>query len=1301
MASLLGWLGRTAKGIERQVNPFDNGATYKQQTPVSNQSVGQQASTLGRGLVHPFSTFGSAVAHVPQTVYREVQNKPIGSIQQSVFGTQDQGNIAKQIIGDTATIGLTAAAPGISRFAGDVAGSVFPNLASKGAINALRFGGGVGDTAAGRLLTNTAIRAPITASLPTRIATGALANQALNTGFGVAGQVGSGQKVNIGQAAKQALGPTAIGIGSELAPHAINAIKNNPLNEVGAVGKDVKMPESNKPISNPNLKEYYDAKIGELKSMDGHNVSMNKETGVRTTDNSSVYSKLYANRGRPPTNQDYVDYIHEQNMAGKPVGFADKSEVALYKNLLKESASKNPPTPVSAVGKNIPEQPNLNKGAFSAKDRANLDKQIAAEKAKIPTPTGVPTKPPETANLTQAQRQNLINNDALQQTKNKVEINPAVGNTKGAVAQATGIADELRSRLDRAASLASKLNSHDQALLSERADKNVSIKPNNPEAFAKASAAHSDAFDYSLAAQRAAGGTTLRFGGGNYHPLYLEATTAKMDALGIPQADRIQKGKFTGFQDTTRKYRGYTDAGKVGLKPLNSSPVEDIKMYNQKSAIPIRNATLRAALEKSNPGEVTATGMGVGRDGKPFRQAAGANLPFNVSENVDKNLNNFKRAYVPESTAGKVALEGTEKVNAGAKRALWFGSLFHYPNELKNFVGSNLFHPVVVAKGVGRAVVSATSNEGWNGILDRARTTKVNGTSVLEGARAMGVELPGNSRLNRVTSAYSLTQAEAALQKGIDPNSVEGVNAGRLINKIAGQKNAAVQGSNPTIDRIVSAGAAAPKWTPSQLKLVIDAFTKPGIGRFTEGGGARNVLLGARALEAGLAIGGSAALAGRLPTAKEAQQQAGLSLNNPVPNVQLNSKNSKGEGQVMNFPTDPTGLAVGLATNPGHFLQSRFSPGLSFATKVATNKNWNDQPLADPNKPNYGLNLVKNAALNSVLPIGVQNFTNFQKNPNNPSIAQGLLQEVGGRLKTNPNDPRVVDTKDYINNQNKFVSSLNKNEAALFNTVNPTKKDAGGNIVYNPDIFQKADTYAILASNHSFTDKYQSYQQSQKNHDPVWDLLRNQLQSVLTLRSGKSLPGQTYTKAGVPLTQATGTDQQWYKDLLAEEQTYFSSLPKSTTPSTPVDYGPQANAYVNQQLNAKNYKDPQVQKYFNDRAAYENSQRAQQGGLKPIAQFGQVGQPGQLDNPAQLAITPKGSSYGTGAPKAKTASTRVRGAKAKATKTPSYKAVASIKAPKLPKGIKVNVPRTSFKAPKTRKLAVSKIPSSYTRRKLA
>lgn len=349
MANILSWLGNQAGKVEKQLNPFDNGATYSNPNPTpqppnqqpdlgqrifnqinpfdngrtfknalgngQNQSVLQQAGAMGRGIIHPFSTFGSALAHVPQALYREVQNKPIYDIQKNVFGTTNQGNIAKQIIGDTATIGLTAAAPGISEGAGSLTAGFLPNAESKAIPGLLGLANSATDEGTARLLTNLATHTPITSSLPTRLVAGALANEGVNTGFNVAGQVASGQPINIKQAAKQGIGPTAIGIGSELTP----ALKSTVQDHATALKLDENGGINN--LKDPYIKEYADY----LKSMgQGNGVSITSD-GRRISNNV----RTAATKGKNMTNADWYNEAANQLKTGK----ADSAFMDYYKTM--------------------------------------------------------------------------------------------------------------------------------------------------------------------------------------------------------------------------------------------------------------------------------------------------------------------------------------------------------------------------------------------------------------------------------------------------------------------------------------------------------------------------------------------------------------------------------------------------------------------------------------------------------------------------------------------------------------------------------------------------------------------------------------------------------------------------------------------------------------------------------------------------------------------------------------------------------------------------------------------------------
>lgn len=134
----------------------------------------------------------------------------------------------------------------------------------------------------------------------------------------------------------------------------MNDIKSQAL-QTGAIGKNVLMPNADTPITDPELKGYYEAKIAELKSMDGHNVSLidTADGKQRVSDNSPVYSELYKKNGHPPTNQDYVDYIHEQTIAGKPVGYAFPGEADTYKELLSNATKGTEVTPVATTSKAV------------------------------------------------------------------------------------------------------------------------------------------------------------------------------------------------------------------------------------------------------------------------------------------------------------------------------------------------------------------------------------------------------------------------------------------------------------------------------------------------------------------------------------------------------------------------------------------------------------------------------------------------------------------------------------------------------------------------------------------------------------------------------------------------------------------------------------------------------------------------------------------------------------------------------------------------------------------------------------
>lgn len=98
-------------------------------------NLAQTLLNVGKGIAQPFTQFGTAVAYTPQAIYRLAQNKPITDIQQKVFKTTDQGQIAKNIIGNTAQLGLTALAGPMAK-----ASLAAPTLARQTAFGAAQGG---------------------------------------------------------------------------------------------------------------------------------------------------------------------------------------------------------------------------------------------------------------------------------------------------------------------------------------------------------------------------------------------------------------------------------------------------------------------------------------------------------------------------------------------------------------------------------------------------------------------------------------------------------------------------------------------------------------------------------------------------------------------------------------------------------------------------------------------------------------------------------------------------------------------------------------------------------------------------------------------------------------------------------------------------------------------------------------------------------------------------------------------------------------------------------------------------------
>lgn len=864
----------------------------------------------------------------------------------------------------------------------------------------------------------------------------------------------------------------------------------------------------------------------------------------------------------------------------------------------------------------------------------------------------------EAPKLTRAERQQIINDQEGQGTKNHVDMSVEPGNVKGAIAKATGVAQEADDRLLQAQELGRKLDPKTRELL-YRVEDGEALKsvlkdvPARERAnFRKTVTSLYDGFDYALAGLRSAGSLTFR-----QHdyiiPHYYEATAEKMKELGIDPADQVKFGGKTGFHDKSAKYSSYIEAQKHGLQPLYKNPMDAVDQYRHGASSYIRNNGLYEALKSAAPTQVADLGVSRDNAGTKFTQAAGT-LPFNASPEINDALKNFRSTHI-SNPAFAAAYAATRKVNSLQKAILFFGAPFHYGNITTNFLGLTDLtgHPILGAQGVKDALENSLTLEGHTKAIETARadgtlayvreklgmqinsdkssyrpdTFKGNIQRGLDKVNLLGMT---HRNMNNFIDAYTLALGRALKDAGVD--GAQAIEAGHELDMVLGRINAAVEGHNPFISKLIGDAGLAPMFTRSQLGLARDAITKSIPGRIsvkgvtlTEGSAktglglqnagdiARSAVLGKRALEAAVAITGSAIIAGQLPTLQKAMNQAGLNPNNPVPNIDLQHKNKSGHNQVMNLPTDPAGMAVGAVTDPIHFLQARSSPSISFATRVATNKDWNGDQIVDKNQPGWQTKLLEGAAAGGQ-PIGAQNLEGGISGKLTP--AQAIAQEFGGRVKTDPNDPGVAQAKQHYQAMADGRKSLGANDQAAWDTINPQTKMADGTYTqaanFNP--FKQADKVYTLLSHPAVLDAMVKANQSQPNHDPMYDLPTDQLKTFLIYQGLQGTDRGVATAKEFTTPGANGY-QDWIAPLQQARAEWGKTLPKSQNPdaANPIGQAPQADGQLQSLLDAaQNISDPkqkaqfyamhpEVNQFFNQEAAYTNAIRSQQG-VQPFAQ---------------------------------------------------------------------------------------------------
>lgn len=158
----------------------------------------------------------------------------------------------------------------------------------------------------------------------------------------------------------------------------------------------------------------------------------------------------------------------------------------------------------------------------------------------------------------------------------------------------------------------------------------------------------------------------------------------------------------------------------------------------------------------------------------------------------------------------------------------------------------------------------------------------------------------------------------------------------------------------------------------------------------------------------------------------------------------------------------------------------------------------------------------------------------------------------------------------------------------------PKQIDANGNPIQDNTVFNSQEKAIIYLNRPDLQEIDAAKAKLQPNHDPIWDLppgVRN-----IVFASQVQLPGQKNTYDDY-LYQ-----QPWYKAFQKARSDYYDSIKNTgTTQSNTAPY-PQPSAYVQTQMDNKNWSDPQVKAYLDATTAYKNNQ-LQLAGLPPIPPY--------------------------------------------------------------------------------------------------
>lgn len=624
---------------------------------------------------------------------------------------------------------------------------------------------------------------------------------------------------------------------------------------------------------------------------------------------------------------------------------------------------------------------------------------------------------------------------------------------------------------------------------------------------------------------------------------------------------------YSGWFSKERVFADIDELRKNGFDLKNKSVPEDIMQYAEGTAKGAGANAFVSEMQKTHPGDVMV--MNRDTENVPLRAGFQQLDPQNkygmqgtfVSRDLAPHVTN---AFTPSALAGNKVVKVADQANQLVKSIeLGLGGFHAFKTTVRAAVNSPTAIP--------RAILNAVSPEARlafrqgaieDGTLQAASkmgiTLGQTGDLMREGASLADkisnlnpLEKFNQSLFGGLIDTYKLDAAKG-IAKRFDMNDpaqlIEARRVGAQVNDMFGGLNYMALNRNKTVQQILRFGALAPDFNEGKLRQVASAVNLTDWSPSALY--ARKNVIGEAVVLGLIAEVGRKIATGNFDTnAKDFIKNAILNPSIPLPQQFNNPKN--GKSQIANLPGSDISDVTRAASDPANFLMARGSAAVSLGTKLATGKDYYGNPLVDPYSGQQD-NLVNRAAAlaPSQLPIPVVQANKTSKNQQ--TLPTSVLNTVGFRVTNNPNDPKTIATNAYFQGLKTAAQGLDPNQLAIWNgIIHPTTKDSQGNPVIDKNAYTSPDKYETFLANPKILAAEQAFQQSQPNHDPLWDWTSAQQRAYMQAQViSKNDPGGD--KATTTALYAVVPQQ-----LFNQRTQYFNSLASQgvlsppTTPQAP------------------------------------------------------------------------------------------------------------------------------------------------------